>query len=249
MTIPKVIGLTGGIAMGKSTMAKKLRWAGRTTGLGLWLHDADQSVHQLMAPNGAAYGDIIEAFGDVTVAGVGSPINRQKLGAAVFAAPHRRRKLERILHPLVYAQTRQFLARSARLRRRTVVLDIPLLFETNGEYRCDRVLSVITAESIQRRRALARRGMTPEKLSGILSAQVNNAVRRKHADHLIHSGAGVALAYRQLLRSLSQDKGFKRYQAGRRDQKGVAGVWPPTGRRHGFWRRPALWSSSTKPGQ
>ena len=246
MAIPKVIGLTGGIAMGKSTMAKKLPWAGRATGMGLWLHDADHSVHQLMAPTGAAYGKIIDAFGDVTFTGMGSPIDRRKLGAAVFAAPDMRRRLERILHPMVYAKTRQFLARSARLRRRAVVLDIPLLFETAGERRCDRIVSVITAPAIQRCRALARSGMSKQKLAGILAAQVDNATRQKHADALVASGAGVGLAYRRLLIALTQKPSFKRFQAGRRQQNGLASAWPPRGRRHGFWQRPALYPLATQ---
>ena len=246
MAIPKVIGLTGGIAMGKSTMARKLPWAGRATGMGLWLHDADHSVHQLMSPTGAAYGRIIDVFGDVTVAGVGSPIDRRQLGAAVFAAPDMRRRLESILHPLVYAKTRQFLARSARLRRRVVVLDIPLLFETAGERRCDQTISVFTAPAIQRRRALARPGMSKQKLAGILAAQVDNATRQRHADALVTSGAGVALAYRRLVIALSKKTIFKRFQAGRRNQHGLAAAWPPRGRRHGFWRRPALYSRMSK---
>ena len=150
---------------------------------------------------------------------------------------------------MVYAKTRQFLARSARLRRRAVVLDIPLLFETAGERHCDQIVCVITAPAVQRRRALARPGMSQQKLAGILAAQVDNATRHKHADALVTSGAGVGLAYRRLLIALSQKSSFKRVQAGRRHQNGLKAAWPPRGRRHGFWQRPALYSPETQSRQ
>ena len=235
--MPRIFGLTGGIAMGKSTLAAKLRWAGRRTGLMLWLHDADRAVRALMAPDGSAYQPIVALFGDITVAGAGTALDRIKLGATVFARPELRVQLERILHPLVYARTRQFLARAARLRVPAVVLDIPLLFETNGETRCDQIVSVAVAPAIQRRRALARPGMTEKKFLGIVRAQVGARTRNKHADAVINTGAGVAFAYRHLVQALASPSVPKRFITGRRQYTGLSQAWPPRHRRHGYWSR------------
>ena len=236
-----VLGLTGGIATGKSTLAKRLPQVLSPRLRGLVHHDADKCVHQLMAPGGLAYRKILARFGDVTVGGEGSAIDRQRLGKRVFGDPEARRALEAILHPLVYRQTRQTLARAVRQGRSIVVLDVPLLFETGGWARCNAILNIEVSQGQQRARALHRPGMTDQKLKGILAAQASATHRRKAAHIRVQSGAGVALSVRQARRGLAtlRQKASRTAKRYRWQQLGSRGVrpWPPRSRRSGFWHR------------
>src|SRR5690349_8984605 len=130
-----VLGLTGSIGMGKSTAAAMLRR------LGAPVHDADATVHRLLGPGGRAVPQVEAAFPGVS-GRLG--VDRQKLGAIVFKDPAALRRLEALLHPMVRAAERRFLARMSARRVPVVVLDIPLLYETGGERRCDAVI-VVTA--------------------------------------------------------------------------------------------------------
>jgi dephospho-CoA kinase len=165
----RILGLTGGIAMGKSTAARQLRR------LGLPLHDADAAIHRLYGPRGAALAAVARRFPEAIVDG---RVDRQKLGQLVFGKPEALKALERILHPLVRRETLAFLQRQARRRRPLAVLDIPLLFETGGEAFCDYVVTVSAPAFLQRQRALARRGMTPAKLAAILARQTPDSEKR-----------------------------------------------------------------------
>ena len=160
-----VIGLTGSVASGKSTVA------GWMDEKGIAVHDADIAVHSLLSANGQAVPDIKEKFGPVMVAPDGS-IDREKLGSHVFATPADRKILESILHPLVRQHRDQFLQDQRTLGCQIVVLDVPLLFETGGDTSCDYVIVVYAALDTIRRRALSRPGMTEEKLAGILATQM-----------------------------------------------------------------------------
>lgn len=193
----RILGLTGSIAMGKSTAGQQLRR------LGLPLHDSDAVVHRLLAKGGRAVPLIEAAFPGVVVAG---GVDRQALGKAVFGAPAALRRLEAILHPLVRRATRQFLARQRRQGRRLVVLDIPLLYETGGEKLCDAVLVVSAPAFLQRQRALARPGMTAEKLAAILARQVPDREKRRRADFVIPTGLGKGFSLRHLQRAVRQMK-------------------------------------------
>lgn len=184
-----ILGLTGSIAMGKSTAAKQL---GR---LGLPLHDSDAVVHRLLAKGGAGVGAVARAFPGVEKNGA---IDRQALGRQVFADPLALKRLEAILHPLVRRSTQRFLQRAQRQGRRAVVLDIPLLFETKGERLCDAVLVVSAPAFLQRQRALRRPGMTAEKLRGILARQVPDVEKRRRAFHVIPTGLGKGFSLRHL---------------------------------------------------
>src|SRR5215472_14406505 len=148
-----IVGLTGSIGMGKSTAAAMLR------DMGVPVYDADAAVHALQAPGGAALPAIEAAFPGVVKAGV---LDRQALGARVFGNPAALRRLEAIVHPLVGQRQRAFLKRAARQRAPLVVLDIPLLFEGRGERRIDATLVVSAPAFLQRRRVLARPGMTAD---------------------------------------------------------------------------------------
>lgn len=191
-----IIGLTGSIAMGKSTAAVMLKR------LGLPVFDADASVHVLTGPGGRALPALKQVFPDA----IGPQgLDRQKVGNAVFKDPHKKKALEAILHPLVRQVQTDWIKRQRRRRQRAVVLDIPLLFETGGESRVDVVFVVSAPATLQRQRALARPGMTAEKFAGILAAQVPDYIKRRRADFIIPTGAGKAVtlrALKQALRSL-----------------------------------------------
>ncbi len=190
----RVIGLTGGIAMGKSTAARQLRR------LGLPVNDADAVVHRLYARGGPAVAAIADRFPGTVVGGA---VDRQALGRAVFGRPDELRALEAILHPRVRRETRRFLARQCRRGAPLVVLDIPLLFETGGQALCDFVVTMSAPAFLQRQRALRRPGMTAEKLAGILARQTPDAERRRRADCVVPSGLGHAFALRHLRRAVT----------------------------------------------
>ena len=175
-----VIGLTGSVASGKSTVADWIRETG------IAVHDADAVVHRLLAANGQALSDIKAKFGPDMVAPDGS-VDRKKLGGHVFATPADRKKLESILHPLVRQHRDQFLQDQRALGRQIVVLDVPLLFETGGDTSCDYVIVVYAAEDTIRQRALSRPGMTEEKLASILAAQMPASEKCQRADFVLNT--------------------------------------------------------------
>ena len=186
-----VIGLTGSIAMGKSTAAAFLKR------LGILVFDADAAVHAHMGPGGKATRAIAARFpGTVGPKGV----DRKALGALVFGDKAALTALEHITHPLVGADRGRFLARAALARRSIVAIDVPLLFEGRGPNEYDAVVVVSAPAFLQRQRALARPGMTPERLKGILARQWPDAKKRRHADVVIPTGLGK----RETLRLLRQ---------------------------------------------
>jgi dephospho-CoA kinase len=190
-----ILGLTGSIGMGKSTAAGMLRR------IGIPVHDADKVVHALTRPGGAAIPKIKKAFPDlVTSAG----INRAELSRRAFDDPAVLRKLERILHPLVRAEEKRFLQQQRARGAALVVLDIPLLYETHGEQRCDAVLVVSAPRTVQLSRVLARRGMTAAKLAGIEARQMPDAEKRKRADFVIPTGRGRRVTWLALKKAVER---------------------------------------------
>ncbi|WP_394657768.1 dephospho-CoA kinase [uncultured Novosphingobium sp.] len=176
-TGPRILGLTGSIGMGKSTVATMLRE------LGVPVFDADAAVHVLQGPGGALLPAIEAEFpGTTGPAGV----DRKKLGALVFGEPERLRALERIVHPAVAQMRTEFLNEHA--EQALVVFDIPLLFEKTGAKGLDGVIVVSASAEAQRARVLARPGMTPEKFEQILTLQVPDAQKRAQADFVIDTG-------------------------------------------------------------
>ena len=171
-----VLGLTGSIGMGKSTAGKLFREAG------IPVHDSDEAVHRLYA--GAAAPLIEAVFPGVTEGGV---VDRAALGRLVFGDPVALKKLEAIIHPLVRADADAFLAHQRAAGARLAVLDIPLLFETGGGDRVDKVAVVSAPAEIQRQRVLARPGMTAERFETILARQVPDDEKRRLADYVIDS--------------------------------------------------------------
>lgn len=191
----RILGLTGGIGMGKSTAAATFRRHG------VPVFDADAAVHRLQARGGRAVAPIGRAFPGTIRDGA---VDREALRRAVLGDSAALTRLERIVHPLVRDEERRFLARARRAGRRLVVLDIPLLFETRGEARCDAVVVVSAPAATQRARVLRRKGMTPERLAAILARQTPDAEKRRRADHVIRTGLSRAHARRAIRRLLER---------------------------------------------
>jgi dephospho-CoA kinase len=181
-----VLGLTGSIGMGKSATADLFRR------LGVPVHDADATVHRLY--RGRAAAPIEKEFPGTVSDGI---VDRTKLGAAVFNDPERMKRLEAIVHPLVREEEDNFLKRVADLAP-VAILDIPLLFETGGERRCDATLVVTAPTSVQRARVMGRPGMTEQKFSAILAKQMPDAEKRARAHFLVDTGRGFASAEAQV---------------------------------------------------
>jgi dephospho-CoA kinase len=176
-----VVGLTGSIGMGKSTVAARLR------ALGIGVCDADAEVHKLY--EGAAVAPIEAAFPGTTA---GGKVDRGKLGLAVLDNPDRIERLEAIVHPLVLAAEREFLRREAAKGAGMAVLEIPLLLETGGEARVDVVIVCSAPAEAQRARVMQRDGMTAEKFQQILARQTPDAEKRKRADFVVDTGGSFA---------------------------------------------------------
>jgi len=177
-----VLGLTGSIGMGKSTTARMFEEAGAL----VW--NADEAVHALYGPGGAAVTPIEDAFPGVVIDGA---VDRARLAGALGRDPAAFTRLEAIVHPLVLAGRLEALAAAEARGVRLAVLDIPLLFETGGDAAVDAVVVVTADPEVQCRRVLARPGMTPERLDAILARQLPDAEKRRRADFLIDTGHGL----------------------------------------------------------
>lgn len=174
--MPYVVGLTGGIGSGKSTVARMF------AELGVDVIDADELVHQLTGPGGAAMAAIQAEFGPGFV-DVRGALDRARMRERAFADPAARAKLEAILHPMVRAETDR---RAARAIGPYVILMIPLLVETGDPHaRCDRVLVVDCPEELQIERVIARSGLARPEAEAIMAAQASRAERLRHADDVI----------------------------------------------------------------
>ena len=175
------LGLTGSIGMGKSTVA------GMFEALGVPVFDADAAVHRLQGEGGRLVAAIEAMFPDTTGP---KGVDRTLLGEAVLADPRALKQLEALVHPAVGEERAAFLAehRHAPL----VVFDVPLLFETGGESRVDKVAVVSAPGDIQRARVLARPGMTEARLDAILARQMPDAEKRARADFVIPTGGSIA---------------------------------------------------------
>ncbi|MBJ7486578.1 dephospho-CoA kinase [Brevundimonas sp.] len=186
-----IVGLTGSIGMGKSTTSAMFA----DEGAAVW--NADDAVHRLYAPGGAAVGPVGEAFPGAVVDGT---VDRTRLAEALGRDDTAFRRLEHIVHPLVAAGRLEDLARAEAQGLRLAVLDIPLLFETGGDAAMDAVVVVSADPEIQRERVLARPGMTPERFAAILERQTPDPEKRRRADFVIDTGRGLEAARDQVRR-------------------------------------------------
>lgn len=184
-----LLGLTGSIAMGKSTTAAMFRAEG------VPVYDADTAVHEAYGIGGLAVASVGAL---VPQAVVGGGIDRSVLRGAIAAEPALLPKIEAVVHPIVANMREDFIKAATADGAPLVVLDIPLLFETGGDGRVDRIVVVTAPLEMQRSRALARPGMTAERLDAILARQLPDAEKRARADYVIDTGKGMDAAQGQV---------------------------------------------------
>lgn len=182
-----LLGLTGSIGTGKSTTAKMF------AAQGIPVNDADQVVHELYA--GEAVPMIEAAFPGTTADG---KVDRALLARQLIDNPEGFKRLEAIVHPLVRQKEVAFLEQERAKGTPAVLLDIPLLYETGGESRLDKVIVVTCSPETQAERVLARPGMTEEKFNSILARQVPDAEKRERADFIVDTEQGMEAARAQV---------------------------------------------------
>jgi dephospho-CoA kinase len=195
---PLILGLTGSIGMGKSTVAAMFAEQG------VPVFDADAAVHRLQGSGGRLVA-AIESLHPGTTGPDG--VDRAKLSAAVLGNPAALRALEALVHPAVGEERAAFLRDHADAP--LVVFDIPLLFETGGERKVDKTVVVSAAPEVQRARVLARPGMTESKFAAILARQLPDADKRARADFVIATDGPLAetrAAIIALIACLSRDE-------------------------------------------
>ena len=189
MRRPKIIGLTGSIGMGKSTVASMFESAG------IPIFDADAEVRAMQGPGGELVPAIEEAFpGSTGPEGV----DRDKLGKLVFADKAKLARLESIVHPRIGQKRAQFFQDNA--DQQLILFDIPLLFEGSGDSQVDHIVVVSASADVQRARVLARPGMTVEKFEHILGLQTPDAEKRDRSDHVIDTGVSLEETEAQVLK-------------------------------------------------
>ncbi len=177
----KILGLTGSIGMGKSTTAKMFAEAGFP------VYDADAAVHALYEKGGAAVGPLSERFGDILKDG---GVDRAALRSIVVDDPDAMKDLEAIVHPLVGLSQMKFRQQALESKKSFAVLDIPLLFETGGDARCDHVVVVTAPADVQKARVLLRGEMTEDEFENIRAKQTPDAEKRARADFVISTAFG-----------------------------------------------------------
>ena len=178
-----LLGLTGSIGMGKSTTADMFRAEGAP------VYDSDRLVHDIY--DGPAAMEIERAFPGATAGGA---VDRNRLASLVLGDAEAMKRLEAIVHPLVWEGRRRFLEEQARRGVKVAVLDIPLLFETGADKDVDAIVVVTAPKSLQRARVLARPNMTEEKFESILARQTPDEEKRRCADFIVRTDAGLEAA-------------------------------------------------------
>jgi dephospho-CoA kinase len=184
-----VIGLTGSIATGKSETAKMF------LAEGVPVLDSDAVVHALYGRGGKAVPPMMTIAPE---AKTGGAVDRGKLAVLLREKPGLLARVEEIVHPLVWQAQREFVAAEKARGARLAVLDIPLLFEKNREADVDVIVVTTCPPAMQRERALARPGMTEEKLNWILARQTPDAEKRRRAHYVIDTSRGLEPAREQV---------------------------------------------------
>jgi len=197
-----VAGLTGSIAMGKSTVAAMLAEAGAP------VFDSDAAVRAFYSGEGARV--VEREFPGVAVEG---RIDRERLSEIVLNYLEALGRLEGLVHPAVAAMRAEFVARAVGEGRRMAVVDVPLLFETGGESAADLVVVVSAPLAAQRSRALAREGMTAEKLDAILARQMSDLEKRRRAHFVIDTGGSFARTRAQVAQFMRAAAGLEGREA------------------------------------
>ena len=176
-----VVGLTGGICSGKSTVA------GVFEKLGAVVLDADQIAHELQAPGQPLFETIVQAFGREVV-GEDGRIDRKRLGAIVFADPQARARLEEIMHPAIIAECERRIQQAAASGATVCLLDAALLIESGRHARFDRIILVEASEAVQLQRLVARMGIGRDEAMRRLRSQMPREEKRRHAHFVIENG-------------------------------------------------------------
>lgn len=190
-TKPYIIGLTGGIACGKSTVADYLQKQG------LFVIDADAISHEVTAPGGEALSPIAEAFGSSVFTQEGQ-LNRRALGELVFSDVGLRRLLEGIIHPLVQRRTVQAIREAGRQGESIVVLNVPLLFETGMDALCDECWVVSLDRETQVKRLMARDALTASEAEKRIESQMSQDDKLRRANVVIKTGRPIELTHAEL---------------------------------------------------
>lgn len=184
-----LLGLTGSIGMGKSTVAGMFRE------LGIPVYDADAEIHKLYARGGAGVEAIRAVFPEAVV---DDEVDRTRLSKIVVGNEEKIRQLEEVIHPLLQEGRAAFFAKAQAEGHSIVVLDIPLIFETKGEDRVHKIAVVSAPADVQRARVLARPGMSEEKFEAILARQVDDAEKRRRADFVIDTHCSYEETFEQV---------------------------------------------------
>ena len=200
-----VLGITGSIGMGKTTAGSMLEY------LGVPVHDADASVHDLLRFDSKAWTALAAAFPYFSYPQIygrkhaWNPfketqrfLKRDALGKIVFENEEEREKLESILHPFVRKDQDQFIKYQSNFGKKIAALDIPLLFETGADKRVDYTINISAPSFIQRARVISRPDMSDEKLDAILKRQMPDGEKNARADFVVHSGLGRAVMMKEL---------------------------------------------------
>ena len=192
-----VIGLTGSIATGKSTVGRIFKQ------LKIPVFDSDLEVHNMLSNDIKIINSIVNIFGNVT--DKFGKIDRDKLGKMIFFDSLKRKSLEKIIHPKIKLKQKKFIKFHRRNRHKKVVLDIPLIFETKTQKEFDKIIVVWSPRRIQYIRALKRKNMTESKLKAIISNQMPQHQKKLHADLSIPSSLGIYETRKRILRWLIRE--------------------------------------------
>lgn len=190
-----VVGLTGSLAMGKSTTAKIF------ADLGCPVFDSDAAVHTMYARDGEAVPIVAQLFPDAVV---NQQVDRKQLADHVLGNPAALKKLEKAVHPLVKKRQQAFINDAKSTGHNFVILDIPLLFETGQDQNVDAIVVASAPADIQQSRALERPGMTLKKFNEILAVQLPDSEKRVRADYVVDTGRGLDAAFDQVKRIVAE---------------------------------------------
>ena len=198
-----IVGLTGSIGMGKSTVSRSFVSYGAVA----W--DADQAVHKLMGINGLAVRSVGKEFPESIAKKSGLEyVDRNILGRMIFDNVEALRRLESIIHPLVHNSKKKFLSIARQQRCSLVILDIPLLFETGGDLSCNATVVASAPKFVQKARVLRRKNMTGSKFEAILRHQMSDLEKCRRADFIVKTGQSYRFSHKivgEIVRELSVD--------------------------------------------
>lgn len=189
-----IIGITGSIGMGKSTVSGMLR------DMGIPVHDMDASVHKLIGPKGAAVSTIAKKFPEALKKNADGEdyMDRAILGRIVFTDRQKKKELEDLMAPFIWSESDRFFEELKQKNCPVAVLDAPLLFESGEEKRVDVIICVSASKDKQQQRVLARPGMTLERFNQVVAGQLPDAEKRKRSDYVIDTNKDIADTRAQL---------------------------------------------------